>query len=124
MLEPLYRCCRDSTLFQFTTKRLRDFIDPDHLLIQIDERLDFAKLAAHCEGLELPARIGLSMVTEPQTGRFCCCQLPAAKQEGQPQRGTAPVYPDVADLRCFASEQVQLDHPRVPEFSVAIVSFV
>ena len=36
MLEPLDRCRRDSTLFQFTTKQLRDFIDPNHLLIQID----------------------------------------------------------------------------------------
>ena len=49
MLESLDRCRRDSTLFQFTTKRLRDFIDPDHLLIQIDERLDFAKLVAPLE---------------------------------------------------------------------------
>ena len=44
MLEPLDRCRRDSALFQFTTRRLRDFIDPNHLLIQIDEQLDFAKL--------------------------------------------------------------------------------
>ena len=44
MLEPLDRCRRDSTLFQFTSKRLRDFIDPNHLLIQIDEQMDFAKL--------------------------------------------------------------------------------
>ena len=46
MLEPLDRCRRDSTLFQFTSKRLRDFIDPNHLLIQIDEQLDFSKLVA------------------------------------------------------------------------------
>ena len=44
MLELLDRYRRDSTLFQFTTKRLRDFIDPAHLLIQIDEKVDFAKL--------------------------------------------------------------------------------
>ncbi len=31
MLEPLDRCRRDSTFFQFTSKRLRDFIDPNHL---------------------------------------------------------------------------------------------
>ena len=49
MLEPLDRYRRDSTLFRFTSKRLRDFIDPDHLLIQIDERLDFAKLVAPLE---------------------------------------------------------------------------
>ena len=39
MIEPLDRSRRDSTLFQFTSKQLRDFIDPNHLLIQIDERL-------------------------------------------------------------------------------------
>ena len=49
MLEPLDRCRRDSTLFQFTSKRLRDFIDPNHLLIQIDEQLDFGKLVAPSE---------------------------------------------------------------------------
>ncbi len=42
MLEPLDRYRRDSTLFLFTSKRLRDFIDPHHLLIQIDEQLDFS----------------------------------------------------------------------------------
>ena len=50
MLEPLDRYRRDSTLFQFTTKRLRDFIDPAHLLIQIDEKVDFAKLVEPLEG--------------------------------------------------------------------------
>ena len=49
MLEPLDRCRRDSILFQFTSKRLQDFIDPNHLLIQIDEQLDFAKLVAPLE---------------------------------------------------------------------------
>ena len=54
MLEPLARYRRDSTLFQFTTKRLRDFIDPDHLLIQIDERLDSAQLVARLEARHSP----------------------------------------------------------------------
>ena len=49
MLEPLDRCRRDSTLFQFTTKQLRDFIDSNHLLIQIEEQLHFAKLVAPLE---------------------------------------------------------------------------
>ncbi len=49
MLEPLDRYRRDSTLFQFTTKRLRDFIDPAHLLIQIDEKVDFASLVEPLE---------------------------------------------------------------------------
>ena len=49
MLKPLDRLRRDSTLFQFTTKQWRDFIGPNHLLIQIDEQLDFAKLVAHLE---------------------------------------------------------------------------
>ncbi len=49
MLEQLDRCLGDSTLFQFTTKQLRDFIDPNNLLIQIDGQLDFAKLVALLE---------------------------------------------------------------------------
>ena len=49
MLDPLDRHSRDSTLFQFTTKRLRDFIDPNHLLIQIDEQFDFPKLVEPLE---------------------------------------------------------------------------
>ena len=50
MLEPLDRYRRDSTLFQFTAKRLKDFIDPAHLLIQIDEKVDFASLVEPLEG--------------------------------------------------------------------------
>lgn len=49
MLDPLDRHSRDSTLFQFTAKRLRDFIDPNHLLIQIDEQFDFEKLVEPLE---------------------------------------------------------------------------
>ena len=51
MIEPLHRSRRDSTLFQFTAKQLRDFIDPNHLLIRIDEQLDFAKLEAVVAGI-------------------------------------------------------------------------
>ena len=54
MLEPLDRYRRDSTLFQFTDRRLRDFIDPEHLLIRIDEQLDFAKLVAPSGATLLP----------------------------------------------------------------------
>ena len=54
MIEPLDRSRRDSTLFQFTTKQLRDFIDPNHLLIRIDEQLDFAKLVAPLEEYYCP----------------------------------------------------------------------
>ena len=49
MLDPLDRHSRDSTLFQFTTKRMRDFIDPKHLLIHIDEQFDFQKLVEPLE---------------------------------------------------------------------------
>ena len=51
---PLDRCRRDLTLFQFTARRLRDFIDLDHLLIRIDEQLDFAKLVAPLEARYCP----------------------------------------------------------------------
>ena len=49
MLKLLDRHRRDSTLFQFTSRRMRDFIDPDHLLIRIDEQFDFARLVAPLE---------------------------------------------------------------------------
>ena len=49
MLEALDRHKRDSALFQFTTRQLRDFIDPNHLLIKIDEAFDFAELVAPLE---------------------------------------------------------------------------
>ena len=39
----------NSALFQFTTRQLRDFIDPNHLLIRIDEAFDFAELVAPLE---------------------------------------------------------------------------
>ena len=54
MIEPLDRSRRDSTLFQCTSKQLRDFIDPNHLLIRIDEQLDFAKLVAPLEEYYCP----------------------------------------------------------------------
>ena len=43
MLKEPDRRPRDSTLFQFTTRRVRDSIDPDHLLIQLDKQFDCAK---------------------------------------------------------------------------------
>ena len=54
MIKPLDQSRRDSTLFQFTTKQLRDFIDPKHLLIRIDEQLDFAKLVTPLEDCYCP----------------------------------------------------------------------
>ena len=47
--EALDRHRRDSTLFQFTSRRLRAFIDRDHLLIRINERFDFVRLIALLE---------------------------------------------------------------------------
>ena len=54
MIEPLDRSRRDSALFQFTSKQLRDFIDPNHLLIRIDKQSDFAKLVAPLEEYYCP----------------------------------------------------------------------
>ena len=54
MIEPLDRSRRDSSLFQLTSKQLRDFIDPNHPLIRIDEQLDFAKLVGPLEKYSRP----------------------------------------------------------------------
>lgn len=40
MLKALGRCRRDSTLFQFTINQLRDFTEPNHLLIQTPSHED------------------------------------------------------------------------------------
>ena len=49
MLDQLDSNSRDSRLFQFTTEWMCDFIDPKHLLIQIDEQFDFQKLVEPLE---------------------------------------------------------------------------
>ena len=41
-------------MFQFTTRRLRDFVDPGHLLIRIDEQFDFGKLVTPLEDRYCP----------------------------------------------------------------------
>ncbi len=46
MLEPLDRCRRDPTFLQSTSRRLRDSIDPNRLLVDIYEHPDFALCAA------------------------------------------------------------------------------
>ena len=53
MIEPLDRSRRDSTLFQFTTRQLRGFIDPNHLLVRVDEQLDFCQAGGALGGLLL-----------------------------------------------------------------------
>ena len=54
MLKPLDRHRRDSTLFQFTNRHLRDCVDPDHLLIRIDEQFDFGELVDPLEDRYCP----------------------------------------------------------------------
>ena len=80
MLDPLDRHSRDSTLFQFTTKRMRDFIDPKHLLIQIEEQFDFQKLVEPVEAyycrvnlqVVVPTQYGISSQRRSQSGKNGC----------------------------------------------------
>ena len=46
----------DSALFQFTTRQLRDYFDPNHLLIKIDEEFEFGELVTPLETTELDHR--------------------------------------------------------------------
>ena len=68
MLKPLDLHRRASTLFQFTTRRLRDFIDPDHLLIHIDEQFDFARPVAPLEERYYPIMVGLPATRKSWSG--------------------------------------------------------
>ena len=54
MLEPLDRCRRDATLFQFTGKRLRDFNESGHVPARIDRQPDFAKLVSPLQTRHYP----------------------------------------------------------------------
>ena len=75
MLEPLDRSRRDPTLFQFTTKQLRDFIGPKHLLIRIDEQLDFGKLTAPLEEAYCPDFGRLAIHPELMVRALFICSL-------------------------------------------------
>ena len=54
MLKPLYRRRRDSTWFQLTARRLRNFVGPDHLMVGTDVKFDFGKLVAPREDRYCP----------------------------------------------------------------------
>ena len=60
MVKPLDRHRRDSTLFQLTGKLLRDFVGPNHPLLQVEGQRGFAGPVApleerYCPGYGLPA---------------------------------------------------------------------
>ena len=75
MLQPLDRSCRDSTLLQFTSKRLRDSIDPINLLIQIDEQLDLAKFVAPLEKRYCPDFGRPAIHPETMVRTFLICSI-------------------------------------------------
>ena len=75
MLQPRDRLHRDSTLFQFITKQLRDFTDPNHLLIQIDGQLYFAKLVAPLKEPYCPDSGRLAIHPEVMVRALLACSL-------------------------------------------------
>lgn len=56
MLRPLDRARREGPLYPGADRRLRDLIDPKHLLIRIDTAFDFATLSAELEHAYVPER--------------------------------------------------------------------
>ena len=54
MLRPLDRTRRDCPLYPGSSRTLRDFIDPKHLLLKIDASFDFASLVEFLEGKYSP----------------------------------------------------------------------
>ena len=91
MIEPLDRSRRDSTLFQFTTKQLRDFIDPNHLLIRIDERA----------GLR---QAGGSLLED--------CYCPDFRPAGDPSRGDDQGVADLLAVQHRLFSEAVLGHLR------------
>ena len=62
-------------MFQFTPRRLRDFVDPDHLLIRIDEQFDFAPLVVPLEERFCPDNGRPANHTEAMIRAFLICSL-------------------------------------------------
>jgi transposase len=54
MLRPIDRTRRDGPLYPGSSRTLRDFIDPQHLLVRIDATFDFSALAQELERLYHP----------------------------------------------------------------------
>ena len=75
MLKPLDRNRRDSPLFQFTTRRLRDFIVPDHLLIHTGEQFDFGELVAPLEERYCPDNGRYAVHAEVMVRALLICSL-------------------------------------------------
>ena len=105
MLKPLDRCRRDSTLFQFTTRRLRDFIDADHPLIRIDYQFDFGKLAAPPEDRHCPYNGRPAVHPEVMAGALLICSLYNISSFG---RVSSAIAENIANLwYCFLT----IDNP-------------
>ena len=62
-------------MFQFTNKRLRDFIDPNHLLIQIDDQFDFATVIAPLEERYCPDFDRPAIHRDTMVGALLICSL-------------------------------------------------
>ena len=75
MLEPLYRRRRDSTWFQFTARRLRNFVDPDHLMVRTDVKFHFGKLVATREDRYCPDDAPYSVHPEVMVRALLVCSL-------------------------------------------------
>ena len=104
MLEPLDRCRRDSTLFQFATKQLRDFIDPNHLLIWLDEQLDFAKIIAPLQERYCPDFGRPAIHPEVMARALLVCSLyNITSFRSPPSEGCARPSPRISAIAGFVS---------------------
>ena len=115
MLTRLDRHRRDSTLFQFTTRRMRDFVDPDHLLIRIDQRFDFAKLVAPLEQHYCPDNGRPAVHPEVMVRALLICSLCNISSF---RRLSASIAENTA-FRCFCSLTIAdlvFDHSTISYF--------
>ena len=125
MLKPLDRCRRDSTLFQFTTRNLRDFIDPDYLLIRVDVQFDLGQ-AGPCVlaggGVHLALESGVGLHGAHGHGPVEADALPA---QGAVQRRASEAHVVGRDQPVLLQQRLQSSMtrwtPGLPRTSASVI---
>ena len=125
MLKPLDRCRGDSTLFQFTTRNLRDFIDPDYLLIRVDVQFDLGQ-AGPCVlaggGVHLALESGVGLHGAHGHGPVEADALPA---QGAVQRRASEAHVVGRDQPVLLQQRLQSSMtrwtPGLPRTSASVI---
>lgn len=122
------RFCRDSTLFQFTTRRLRDFIDPNPRLMRTDEELDFANLVQPLEECYCPDFGRPTTHPEVMARALLICRIASRENVAETfvsgvrshrrrfrQSGCSCAHPNTLSIVSLSSDSVRLNEKGISQ---------